>query len=456
MIYMKTSRGVLHKGDARDILARMPKDSVDLVVTSPPYWRKRIYSEEETMVVWDGSPICSHEWRLVDEEWGWWECKKCGAQKGELGHEPTPEMFVKHLADVFEPLKRVLKPTGNLYVVLDDTYRNKSLALIPHRFAIEMGERGWIVREINIWAKKIWYPRDRITEGNALPESVHDRLTHTHEYLLRFCKSPKPFFSVEEVRPSLKTPSVNRWGFGEMEKDGKGSAFRGLEPDSRNRFKKKVKGLVSKYLANPNLAENTRSLGARLLKATVEGRIEEKTLIREAIRDVNGYLKKKLKESGLTLKELSERTGIRETKLAHYFRTDPWGASLPSRETWEILKPILNLDEYDKFIKEKYRLAFVLLEQGAHPCDVIRINLKSFREAHFAVFPPELPELLIRIACPPDGVVLDPFAGSGTTLVVAEKLGRRWIGIEIVEDYCKIIKKRLENVESTYVASLEV
>jgi len=73
------------------------------------------------------------------------------------------------------------------------------------------------------------------------------------------------------------------------------------------------------------------------------------------------------------------------------------------------------------------------------------ISTKPFKEAHFAVFPPDIPETCIKAGCPEDGVVMDIFMGSGTTAVVAEKLGRKWIGIEINEEYCEIAKKRIEN-----------
>jgi site-specific DNA-methyltransferase (adenine-specific) len=71
------------------------------------------------------------------------------------------------------------------------------------------------------------------------------------------------------------------------------------------------------------------------------------------------------------------------------------------------------------------------------------INTKPFKEAHFAVFPPEIPENCIKAGCPEDGVVIDIFAGSGTTLEVANNLNRKWIGIELNEEYCEITKNRL-------------
>lgn len=72
------------------------------------------------------------------------------------------------------------------------------------------------------------------------------------------------------------------------------------------------------------------------------------------------------------------------------------------------------------------------------------INTKPFKDAHFATFPPELPELCIKAGSAEGDVILDPFAGAGTTLVVAKNLGRRSIGIELNPDYCEIIVNRIK------------
>ena len=64
------------------------------------------------------------------------------------------------------------------------------------------------------------------------------------------------------------------------------------------------------------------------------------------------------------------------------------------------------------------------------------------KEAHFAVFPTELPALCIKAGSREGDIVLDPFLGSGTTALVAQELGRRWIGIELNPDYIEIIKRR--------------
>ena len=80
---------------------------------------------------------------------------------------------------------------------------------------------------------------------------------------------------------------------------------------------------------------------------------------------------------------------------------------------------------------------------GVNPGDVLNIPTMPHKFAHFAIFPETLVEPLIKAGCPKNGVVLDPFAGSGTPGVVAKKLGRSSIMIEISSEYCKIIKERM-------------
>ena len=71
------------------------------------------------------------------------------------------------------------------------------------------------------------------------------------------------------------------------------------------------------------------------------------------------------------------------------------------------------------------------------------VNTKPFPEAHFAVFPEDLIVPMVKAGCPENGIVLDPFMGSGTTAVVARKLNRNYLGIELNEEYIKIAEERL-------------
>jgi site-specific DNA-methyltransferase (adenine-specific) len=81
--------------------------------------------------------------------------------------------------------------------------------------------------------------------------------------------------------------------------------------------------------------------------------------------------------------------------------------------------------------------------KGRNRRTVWEIPLSKFRDAHFAVFPEKLVELCILAGCPTNGIVLDPFAGSGTTAVVAQRLGRKYVGIEINSEYCEMARGRL-------------
>lgn len=75
-----------------------------------------------------------------------------------------------------------------------------------------------------------------------------------------------------------------------------------------------------------------------------------------------------------------------------------------------------------------------------------QINTVPYKGGHFAAFPPKLAETCLLAGCPPGGVVLDPFLGSGTTAAVAKQLGRHYIGIELNPEYCKLAEKRIGGV----------
>ena len=83
------------------------------------------------------------------------------------------------------------------------------------------------------------------------------------------------------------------------------------------------------------------------------------------------------------------------------------------------------------------------IDAGANPGDVWNIPPVGYEGAHFAVYPEELCERVIKAACPEHGVVLDPFAGSGTTLAVAHRLGRKFIGVEMNPEYIALAKRRI-------------
>ena len=152
----------------------------------------------------------------------------------------------------------------------------------------------------------------------------------------------------------------------------------------------------------------------------------------------------------ISSKEIDRYFGYKDT-AGHWFRLDKGGRTIPKPEDWYKLKELLGIKEteYDEIItKEHYVLQTVKPNPlGKNPGDVWDFPTAKIKDSHFAVFPEELPKRIIASACPINGIVLDPFAGSGTTLKVAKNLEMRSIGIELNTDYLKIIEKRCGTIE---------
>ena len=204
-------------GDSLEVLKTLESESVDCVITSPPYWGLRDYG--------------------VD---------------GQLGLEPHFNEYIEKLVAIFDEVKRVLKKEGTCWVNLGDTYsgnkegktdnkvsqylkdtttrlhkkaviQEKSLCQVPSRFAIAMTDRGWILRNRLIWHKP-----------NCMPSSVEDRFTVDYEDVFFFVKSKKYFFE-QQLEKSIWAESDSRFEngptrggktvTGEYAKD-KGGAYR--------------------------------------------------------------------------------------------------------------------------------------------------------------------------------------------------------------------------------------
>jgi len=308
-------------GDSLNSLKQIPDQTVDCVVTSPPYWALRNYGTNP--VTWND---------------GW---------QGELGSEPDFNQYIEHLCDIFDEAKRVLKDSGTCWVNIGDTYGgscmglsysghckgknsflpddlsylpktahargkyDKSLLLIPFRFAVEMVNRGWILRNVIIWQKP-----------NCTPTSAKDRFTVDFEYFFFFSKKRKYYFE-QQIEP-FKESTIKRCKTGCNE--NKGSFYQGLSKENFEKIQQKV---------------------------------------------LTGQLTGKNK-----------------------------------RAVWNI-------------------------------------STTNFSGAHFAVYPPKLIETPIKAGCPENGIVLDPFMGSGTTGLVAKKLNRNWLGIELNPEYAKMAEDRI-------------
>jgi len=168
---------------------------------------------------------------------------------------------------------------------------------------------------------------------------------------------------------------------------------------------------------------------------------------------VSNYLRYWKEKRGITIKDIDKLLGYKDT-AGHWFRNDvgKWGkgGAIPLPDDWIKLKEILKFDDvYDRWITETHLVLQTVRPhpKGKNPGDVWNIKLQPLSEAHFATFPEELVEKCILAGCPENGVVLDPFAGSGTTGKVARDLGRDSILIELIPEYFEIMKNRCGYIE---------
>jgi DNA modification methylase len=186
----------LLQGDCRAILPTLPAESVQCVVTSPPYFGLRDYGHAD-----------------------------------QIGLEATPEEYVETMVGVFREVRRVLRPDGTLWLNLGDSYASKppgcngykdgranreerrsagvppglkpkDLVGIPWRVAFALQADGWYLRSDIIWSKP-----------NPMPESVKDRPTKAHEYVFLLTKSARYFFDADAVREEAAPRSAERYRY---------------------------------------------------------------------------------------------------------------------------------------------------------------------------------------------------------------------------------------------------
>ena len=428
--------------------------------------------------------------------------QKCGAWKGNLGLEPTFELYIKHLCDIFDEVKRVLRKDGTCWVNLGDSYggsgnasghkedtRNlgyktlemgatqgnqrttgryaKSLLDIPYRFSIEMTNRGWIKRNTIIW----WKP-------NCMPSSANDRFTIDFEYLFFFTKNNKTLFWTNEKTLEC----VDKKPLGTKGIEGKDWEWR----ETQNWKEEENAG----YEIGATDPHRAASIGGLKLGA-------------------------KHKKSG-KLKKVSLWTGHdywfkqQFEELAYQDRRG--NQRIAYKGKLESKRGDFNIQPVDYFGQPP---------QGKNKRCVWVITTQPFPEAHFAVYPEGLVEIPIKAGCPEfickkcgkarvkilepteeykkflgkgwhdhlddsgrgfgqqtrgfssrkgkvdgvqrhknrgysdcgcnagweSGIVLDPFMGAGTSALVALKQRKRFIGVEIKQEYIDMAYKRIARVQ---------
>jgi DNA modification methylase len=407
-----------------DTLRKMPNDFLDCVITSPPYWQLRDYGYD-----------------------------------GQWGLEPTFQEYLEHLWQMMDEIYRVLKPTGTCWINLGDTYGggnsgqggdtgkhttentsikgtrfdngikkplNKCLLLIPHRFAIGCIDRGWIVRNDIIWAKR-----------NGMPESCTDRFSKKHEYFFFMVKSEKYFFDLDAVRDKIKDVFIERYKY----------EFTGQEGGNSNNFKGNKSHLIpkSKYQTIDIEKEHRQGMHKNRGENIIEKRPNLPTQ-----KEFVEFLRKRIK-----INVLVDSVDIPKTTIEHWFRNDDKGFAYPSVEHWNIIKDYL--DGWDsEFELMDFKMTDVVYEsddisknisKGKNPgtiSDFWDITTKPSSNEHYAAYNDELIRKPILAGCPENGLIYDPFMGTGSTAEASLRANRNYIGSEMSEKYLKIAEDRLK------------
>lgn len=503
----------LVQGHILEVLPEIRSESVNLMVTSPPYWGLRYYGKKANHI-WGGDPDCKHKWvkrpmkllhentqgkgsRLVSSRgktkrvhgYKFKEgafCQKCGAWYGQLGLEPTLDLYVEHLLQVTLELRRILRNDGVMFWNHSDAYGGslqgwgakqpsatgfqkpagidprysksgppplakmtpQCMVLQNFRLVIKMIEQGWILRNIIIWHKP-----------NAMPSSVKTRFANRHEPIFMFVKNVKPLYWY-----NVKTGQiVNKQPLGIKGK-------KGIDWEWRKVIKSDQDGLVDD--------EDLKTVHRKASLWRSANYYFDLDAVREPLKTASF---ERLKYPTSPYGDQNTGSGARMTgsrKGKGKSKVVPFNAS------------------------------------GKNPGDVWKIATQPFSGAHFATFPERLVEPMIKSSCPQEickkcglprmritkteyikigrkfkkskyqgdkvglisgctkpqemrygraialrrtvgwskcgcnagfrpGIVLDPFSGSGTTLVKAAKLGRDSVGADINPDYIKMSVDRI-------------
>ncbi len=445
--YYQDNHIQLFNKDCRS-MSELDNDSVQCVVTSPPYWGLRKYSGEQDLI-W-GDSDCEHEWgdikQAIQKEGGLSYgtepqqgykngfrsserylghkadstegshsslCSLCGAWKGGYGLEPTPEMYIDHTIEILREIRRVLRKDGVVFWNVGDSYtgsgvhsggsdkqrsnngavntyipakggnnlKPKDPCLIPFRVAIAAQEDGWWVRSDIIWSKP-----------NPMPESVTDRPTNSHEYILMLTKSAKYYWDADAVREgdnhykTIAKPDSKRFGGDAVVGNKAIREERIIETSGRNI--RSVWEFPTQPYPEAHFAVFPEKLPEICIKAATPevGCCGKCGSPWERIIEVD--YKKNRPSAG---KDPRSRNEDRLTESREIFGSQGWRGN-------NLLRQVETIGW-----------------QPTCKCNADKVP----------------------------SVVLDPFAGAGTTLWVAKKLNRRTVGYEISEEYCNLAVERM-------------
>jgi hypothetical protein len=406
-------------------------------------------------------------------------CTRCAAWRGELGSEPTPEQFVANLVAVFREVRRVLNPTGVLVLNLGDSYagsgkgpsnslqrpcsslnnrqlaagaaptkwtsigagyKAKDLMQMPARVAMALQADGWYLRSAMPWLKRA-----------AMPESVTDRPSNALEWLFLFSKAPRYFWDAEAIRQKNSAGSVERFGITD---EGQTRTWNtsNNKRDGRSDGTKSNEGF-REYVPNGRAFRNTDPWFLSLDAAIADARADLARL--EAMRATGGVL---TDDDGLPLAVDINPAAYKEAHFATYppALVAPFVKAGTSERGCcpRCLAPYSRVVERTSlyagkstapYLSEAHRNGHAAqIDGGARLPSALR-NTLGWQ-----------PSCACDAGEPIPCTILDPFLGSGTTALCADRLGRDAIGIELSEAYARMAEARIAGDAPLWVDMAEV
>jgi DNA modification methylase len=310
--------------------------------------------------------------------------------EGQIGLESTLGEWLDALVAVFGELKRVLRSDGTFFLEIGDTYIDKQLAGAPWRLAFALQEAGWFLRSDCIWARQ---------PPNPMPESVTDRPTKAHSYVFLPSKSARYFYDADAIREAASENTHTRYA--QARETPKGAA-KTAAGEGHAGWDSTTNGYVSH--------RNARSVWSIPTEPTPFAHF---ATFPQAL--VERCIKAGTSEHGACWACRAPWTRVAERSIEGARKTENGNPDAPhgARQTGAI---------------KSHGQVHVKTTGWAPSCEC---KASSRGRATAAAVP-----------C----VVLDPFMGSGTTALVARRLGRHAIGIELNAEYLAIAAKRLSQL----------
>jgi DNA modification methylase len=468
----------LYKGDALEQLAAMPAESVQCIVTSPPFWALRDYGTGR----WDGGDAdCDHKGPpavstastlrgnghagggpQLREQTGptGKTCPKCGATRvdDQIGLESTPDEWCMRLVAVFRECRRVLRNDGVMWLEVGDTYnagrdggwaggkrgiskpenapkqsgvnapglKPKDLVGAPWLLAFALRGDGWYLRSDTIWARP-----------NPMPESVTDRPTKAHSYVFLLTKSARYFYDADAIREESKDWSKGGPGEGiqTTEHYGAGNGGNADLGSLATRYKngdvpagrnaRSVWSIATEPAPFAHFATFPQALVERCIKAGTSEHGACAACGAPWTRTVSHGMDESRPQAKRALQLAESLTPEHIDALRAAGISDVGKALVTTNGAGR------NTDEVQRLADEARKVLGGYAREFLIKGTTTTTGWVASCDCNAATRP-----------C----VVLDPFMGSGTTALVARRLGRHAVGVELNEEYLAIAWQRLDQL----------